>query len=252
MKKAFTRALWLPIMVVALSASYCKDETAEDAEDASGTQPFATQIATLADRWQSDCIENNSTSDETIGENGFYNETLEFVESAVTQTYTYYQDANCSFPVENQLITEEEPTDAEPTDSDNQDPFAQVNQPNTTEEESTEEEAPFVATISRIMDIALPRGTTPTDLGRAYHIDLETTSIAINDEPLTDEQMLDLGIEVDPETALEAFIGLFLISANDQLHLSLIPKVDAATGLESARPTNISLTTYYTRIGNDD
>jgi len=250
MNKALSRALWLPLMVVVLSANYCKDEGLD--VDAPITQPFATQLDTLEDRWQSDCIENNSTTEDTIGENGFYNETLEFVGSTLTQTYTYYQDANCSFPVENQLVTDEEAVNTNPTN--NEDPFVEIDPPATEEEQPAEEDT-FVASISRIMDATIADGSTPTDLGRAYHIDLNTTSIAINDEPLTDEQLLDFGIEVDPDpeaTVLEAFIGIFLISNSDQLHLALIQKADPAiVGNESPRPSDISLATIYTRIGTD-
>jgi len=238
MKTAFKRALWLPVMVVTLSASYCKDD---DTSDATGSEPFVTEDELLLGSWRSDCIENNSTSDETLGENGFYNETFTFAENTATQTYTYYQDANCTFPVENQLIT------------DGEIPIGQSIEPPTTDEIGVDE-VEFVATITRLMDLTLSSGTTPTDLGPATHIDLETTSITINDLPLTEEQMQGFGIALDPEqeSVLEAFIGIYLVSDNDQLHLSLVQKADPAElGSETLRPTNISLGSYYTRLDTE-
>jgi len=235
MKTAFKRALWLPVMVVTLSASYCKDDVASDA---TGSLPFVAEDDSLFGSWRSDCIENNSTSDATLGENGFYNETFTFAENTATQTYTYYQDANCTFPVENQLVTDDEI------------PIGQLIEPPTTEEVAVGEDE-FVATISRVMDLMLLPNTTPTDLGPATHIDLETTSITINDQPLTEEQMQGFGIVFNPdqEAVLEAFIGIYLVSDNDQLHLSLAQKADPAElGSETLRPTNISLESYYTRL----
>lgn len=160
---------------------------------------FVKVTTLLNDKWDAGCLENPRTDPEAPI--GYVRETLEFSSLSVTQTFEYFQDANCTLHV-------------------------------TADQVANDDETFFLRKQTQQMSVEHQTGKTLTDLGEAYHLDLQVVAVSIDDVVQSDEQLAQLGI------GLNKLLGLFIVTDSDRLH------INAAV---ETRPDTVPLEYFYER-----
>ena len=162
-----------PLAILITVASGCSD----------GPEPGNRPDALLNATWDSGCHENPRPVDDPNSPLGFFRETLLIDDFSATQTIEYFDDANCSVPVTDQRVVDQD-----------DDTF-------------------FLSSQSQELSLSFPLGTTTTALGQARHIDLLTESVAINGVTLTEAERKEAGIELTQQ------LGIYIVTDSERLHL---------------------------------
>jgi len=199
--------LCAPLAILFLCANTCSVKTPPDER--------TEALNLLNDEWDAGCRENPTVETDTTSVIGYYRETLLIDGFNATQTFEYFQDSGCTVPV-------------------------------TPDQVANDEETFFLTRQSQELSVSYPHGATTTELGEAYHINMQVLSVAVDGVTLTEEELLEKDIN------LVSLLGIFVITESDRLHIGSKTETESdAFGIDtsatSSRPASVPLDYFYIR-----
>ncbi len=159
----------------------------------------ATATSSLNDQWETTCLLNPQSEQDS--EVGYFRETLSISTFTSSQTIEYFQDPSCAIPV-------------------------------TAEQVANQDQTFFLRKQTQQFAVGYPSGSTMTDLGEGFFLNLQVVAVSIDDRVLSETELQSQAIE------MQDLLALFVITDSDQLHI--------ASSAEQ-RPTTVPNDFFYNR-----